>query len=82
MQEIDEIRKKSKEYAERISYILGKQITDAEIPIKYGYLDESFLIWWGDRGDQEKQAVVTFEQLETLNNEELEKVIRTTIKES
>ena len=30
MQEIDDIRKKSKEYAERISLILGKKITDIE----------------------------------------------------
>ncbi len=81
MQEIDDIRKKSKEYAERISLILGKKITDIEFSIKYGYRDESFLLWWGERGDTETQAIVTFEQLKTLNDEELEKVIRTTIKE-
>ena len=82
MQEIDETRKKSKEFAERISRILGEKITDLEDSIKYGYGDESFVLWWGERGDAEKQAAVTFEQLDTLNDEELEKVIRTTIKET
>ncbi len=81
MQEIDEIRKKSKEFAERISHILGEKITDLEDSIKYGYGDESFLLWWGERGEQEKQAAVTFEQLDTLNDEELEKVIRLHLKE-
>ena len=80
MQEIDETRKKSKEFAERISYILAKRFIDLEGIIKYRYQDESFLLWWGERGDQDTQAVVTFEQLRTLNDEELEKVIRSTIK--
>ena len=39
MQEIDETRKKSKEFAERISLILGEKITDLEDSIKYGYGD-------------------------------------------
>jgi hypothetical protein len=80
MQEIDEIRKKSKAFAERISYIIANEFTDLEEAIKYGYQDESFLLWWGERGDLDTQAVVTFEQLRTLNDEELEKVIRSTIK--
>ena len=34
MQEIDETRKKSKEFAERISYILAKRFIDLEGIIK------------------------------------------------
>ena len=79
MEDIEAQRKYSRIMAERISRILGGEIEGVDADIRYSYQDKSFRLWWGDRGDPNTMALITFEQMAALNDEELRQIIRSSI---
>ncbi len=79
MRDIEAHRKNSRLMAERISRVLAGTISGVEEDIRYSYQDRSFRLWWGDRGDPNTSALITFEQISTLNDEELRQVIRSSV---
>jgi len=62
--------------AVRISQLVSEKISGIEKNIRFTYIEDSFCLWWGDRGDPETTLLITFEQLQTLDNSELKQVIR------
>ena len=79
MEDIEAQRKYSRIMAERISRILGGEIDGVDADIRYSYQEKSFRLWWGDRGDPDTTALITFEQIASLNDEELRQIIRSSI---
>jgi len=69
----------TRQLAERLSRVLAGRIPDVEEDIRFTYCDDSFRIWWGERGDPETTGLITFEQLRALNDEELKQVIRSSV---
>ncbi len=80
MEDIEAQRKHSRIMAERISRILAGEIEGVEADIRYSYQDKSFRLWWGDRGDPDTTALITFEQIAALNDDELRQVIRSSVR--
>ncbi|MDE0330730.1 MAG: hypothetical protein OXL41_02595 [Nitrospinae bacterium] len=79
MEDIEAQRKNSRIMAERISSILAGEIEGVDADIRYSYQEKSFRLWWGDRGDPDTTALITFEQIATLNDEELRQIIRSSV---
>ena len=79
MEDVEAQREYSRNMAERISRILAGEIADVDADIRYSYQDKSFRLWWGERGDPDTAAIITFEQINTLNDEELRQVIRSSV---
>ena len=79
MEDIEAQRKHSRIMAERISHILAGDIEGVDADIRYSYQDKSFRLWWGDRGDPDTSALITFEQIASLNDEELRQIIRSSV---
>ncbi|MEE9275141.1 MAG: hypothetical protein V3V62_07520 [bacterium] len=79
MNEVSRRRKEGHSFAERLSQVLAGEIPGVEENIRYSYFDDSFRLWWGERGDPDKSALITFDQLRTLNDEELKQVIRSSV---
>lgn len=79
MEDIEAQRKYSRIMAERISRILAGEIEGVDADIRYSYQDKSFRLWWGERGDPNTMALITFEQMAALNDEELRQVIRSSV---
>ncbi len=79
MEDVETQRKNSRLMAERLSRILADDISGVEADIRYAYQEKSFRLWWGERGDPDTMALITFEQLATLNDEELRQVIRSSV---
>ena len=79
MEDIEAQRKYSRIMAERISRILAGEIEGVDADIRYSYQDKSFRLWWGERGDPDTAALITFEQMASLNDEELRQIIRSSV---
>ena len=79
MEDIETQRKHSRKMAERISGILAGDISGVDADIRYSYQEKSFRLWWGERGDPDTMALITFEQIAGLNDEELRQIIRSSV---
>ena len=79
MEDIEAQRKHSRIMTERISGILAGEIEGVDADIRYSYQEKSFRLWWGERGDQDTMALITFEQIAGLNDEELRQIIRSSV---
>ncbi|HBK81701.1 MAG TPA: hypothetical protein DDZ83_18860 [Nitrospinae bacterium] len=82
MTDVNERRRHGREMAERISQLLSQDIPGFEHNIRFNYVDDSFRLWWGERGDPDTTLLITFDQLRTLNDDELRQIIRNTDKNS
>ena len=78
MTDVNERRRHGREMAERISQLLSQDIPGFEHNIRFNYVDDSFRLWWGERGDPDTTLLITFDQLRTLNDDELRQIIRNT----
>ena len=76
MNEVEERRQLGRTMADRISRLLSEKISGIEADIRFSYVKESFRLWWGERGDPETTLLITFEQLQTLNDEEIRQIIQ------
>ena len=63
----------------RISKLLAEKLPGIEQDLRFSYLDDSFRLWWGDRGDPDTTLIVTFEQIQSLDDEELRRLIRSAV---
>ena len=79
MEDIEAQRKHSRIMTERISGILAEEIEGVDADIRYSYQEKSFRLWWGERGDPDTMALITFEQIAGLNDEELRQIIRSSV---
>ena len=79
MEDIEAQRKHSRIMAERISGILAEEIEGVDADIRYSYQEKSFRLWWGERGDPDTMALITFDQIAGLNDEELRQIIRSSV---
>lgn len=79
LKDVQRGREESRHMAERLSKVLASQIPDVDFDIRYTYHDRSFRLWWGERGDPQTTALITFQQLSTLNDEELKQIIRSSV---
>ena len=80
MTDVNERRRHGREMAERISQLLAQGIPNFPHNIRFNYVDDSFRLWWGDSGDPDTTLIVSFKQLRTLNDEELQQIIQNTDK--
>ncbi len=62
--------------AGRISQLLAGEIPGIEADIRFSYVKDSFRLWWGERGDPETTILITFDQLQTLNDDEIRQIIQ------
>ncbi len=76
MNEVEERRQLGRTMADRISRLLAEKIPGIEADIRFSYVKDSFRLWWGERGDPETALLITFEQLQTLNDEEIKQIIQ------
>ena len=76
MNEVEERRQLGRTMADRISRVLAEKIPGIEADIRFSYVKDSFRLWWGERGDPETTLLITFEQLQTLNDEEIRQIIQ------
>ena len=76
MNDVSKRRQLGRDMAVRISQLISEKISGIEKDIRFTYIEDSFRLWWGDRGDPETTLLITFEQLQTLDNSELKQVIR------
>jgi hypothetical protein len=76
LNDVSKRRQLGRDMAVRISQLVSEKISGIEKDIRFTYIEDSFRLWWGDRGDPETTLLITFEQLQTLNNSELKQVIR------
>ncbi len=76
MNEVEERRQLGRTMADRISRLLAEKIPGIEADIRFSYVKDSFRLWWGERGDPETTLLITFEQLQTLNDEEIRQIIQ------
>ncbi|MFC1491959.1 hypothetical protein ACFLQ0_05185 [Nitrospinota bacterium] len=76
MANVNQRRQLGRDMTERISRLLSEKIPGVEHDIRFSYLDDSFRLWWGDRGDPESTLIITFEQIQTLTDEALKRLIR------
>ncbi len=74
--EVEERRQLGRTMANRISQLLAGKIPGIETDIRFSYVQDSFRLWWGERGDPETTLLITFEQLQTLNDEEIRQIIQ------
>ena len=79
MEDIEAQRKHSRIMTERISGILAEEIEGVDADIRYSYQEKSFRLWWGERGDPDTMALITFDQIAGLNDEELRQIIRSSV---
>ncbi len=78
MTDVEQRRQLGRDMADRISRLLSEEIPGVEHDIRFSYVDDSFHLWWGERGNPDTTLFITFDQLRTLNDEELRQVIRNT----
>jgi hypothetical protein len=76
LNDVSKRRQLGRDMAVRISQLVSEKISGIEKDIRFTYIEDSFRLWWGDRGDPETTLLITFEQLQTLDNSELKQVIR------
>ncbi len=76
MTDVNQRRQHGREMAERISLLLSEKIPGVEQDIRFTYIENSFRLWWGERGDPDTTLLISFGQLQTLNNDELKQIIR------
>ena len=76
MNDVSKRRQLGRDMAVRISQLVSEKISGIEKDIRFTYIEDSFRLWWGEREDPETTLLITFEQLQTLDNSELKQVIR------
>ncbi|MBI2132493.1 MAG: hypothetical protein HYT99_06720 [Candidatus Tectomicrobia bacterium] len=76
MSDVQLRRQEGRLLAERLSQILAASIPGVEQDIRFTYVDDSFRLWWGERGDEDTSVLITFDQLRIMNDEELRRLIR------
>lgn len=76
MSDVQLRRQEGRLLAERLSQILAANIPGVEQDIRFTYVDNSFRLWWGERGDEDTSVLITFDQLRIMNDEELRRLIR------
>lgn len=76
MNEVEERRQLGRTMANRISALLAGKVPGIDEDIRFSYVENSFRLWWGERGDPETTLTITFDQLQTLNDEEIKQIIR------
>lgn len=76
MSDVQRRRQEGRLLAERLSQILAASIPGVEQDIRFTYVDDSFRLWWGERGDEDTSVLITFDQLRIMNDEELRRLIR------
>ncbi len=76
MSEVEERRQLGRTMAGRISQLLAGEIPGIEADIRFSYVKDSFRLWWGERGDPETTILITFDQLQTLNDDEIRQIIQ------
>lgn len=76
MSDVQQRRREGRLLAERLSQILAGNIPGVEQDIRFTYVDDSFRLWWGERGDEDTAVLITFDQLRLMNDEEIRHLIR------
>ena len=76
MNEVEERRQFGRTMADRISQLLAGKIPGIDADIRFSYVKDSFRLWWCERGDPDTTLLITFEQLQTLNDDEIRQIIR------
>ena len=79
MTDLNRRRQLGRDMVARISKLLAGKLPGIEQDLRFTYLDDSFRLWWGDRGDPETTLIVTFEQIQSLDDEELRRLIRSAV---
>ncbi len=79
MSDVAQRRQEGRVLVERLSKILDKGIPNVDLDLRFTYVDDSFRVWWGERGDPDTSALITFEQLRTLNDDETRQIIRSAV---
>ncbi|OGL60146.1 MAG: hypothetical protein A3J27_07310 [Candidatus Tectomicrobia bacterium RIFCSPLOWO2_12_FULL_69_37] len=76
MSDVQRRRREGHLLAEKLSKVLAGSIPGVEQDIRFTYVDDSFLLWWGERGEEDTSVLITFDQLRLMNDEELRHLIR------
>ncbi|MBI3129560.1 MAG: hypothetical protein HYZ11_18280 [Candidatus Tectomicrobia bacterium] len=76
MSDVQRRRQEGRLLAERLSQILSGSIPGIDLDIRFTYVEDSFRLWWGERGDEDSSVIITFDQLRLMNDEELRQIIR------
>ena len=76
LSDVQRRRQEGRLLAERLSQILAGSIPGVDQDIRFTYVEDSFRLWWGERGDEDTSVLITFEQLRMMNDEELRHIIR------
>ena len=79
MSDVAQRRQEGRVLVERLSKILDKGIPNVDLELRFTYVADSFRVWWGERGDPDTSALITFEQLRTLNDDETQEIIRSAV---
>ncbi len=79
MSDVAQQRQEGRVLVERLSKILDKGIPNVDLDLRFTYVDDSFRVWWGERGDPDTSALITFEQLRTLNDDETRQIIQSAV---
>lgn len=76
LSDVQRRRQEGRLLAERLSQILSGSIPGIDLDIRFTYVEDSFRLWWGERGDEDSSVIITFDQLRLMNDEELRQIIR------
>ena len=79
MTDLNRRRQLGRDMVARINKLLAGKLPGIEQDLRFSYLDDSFRLWWGDRGDPDTTLIVTFEQIQSLDDEELRRLIRSAV---
>lgn len=81
MSDLEKRRQVGRDSANRLSNLLAGNLPGVKEDIRFSYFDNSFRLWWGERGDPDKTAYVSIEQIQSLNDEELSNLILSSLSE-
>ncbi len=79
MTDLNRRRQLGRDMVARISKLLAGKLPGIDQDLRFSYLDNSFRLWWGERGDPDTTLIVTFEQIRSLDDEELRHLIRSAV---
>lgn len=81
MSDLERQRQIGRDCANRLSGLLAGKIPGVREDIRFSYFENSFRLWQGERGNPEKTAYVSIEQIQSLNDEELSNLILSSLSE-
>ncbi|MDA0999903.1 MAG: hypothetical protein O2807_05220 [bacterium] len=81
MGDLEKQRQIGRDCANRLSAVLAGNIPGVKEEIRFSYFENSFRLWQGDRGNPERTAYISVEQILTLNDEELSNLIYSSLSE-